>query len=124
MCEAMHALKEKGYTLAILSNKPDPFVKKINAILFPDGIISVAMGQTELPRKPDPTAALLIARELGFLPSQCAFIGDSDVDIFTGINAKMFSVGCAWGYRGRKVLQESGADTVIDHASELEQIFG
>ena len=123
MSEAMHALKEKGYTLAILSNKPDPFVKKITDILFPDGIISIAMGQTELPKKPDPTAALLIAERLGFTPSESAFIGDSDVDIFTGINAKMTSVGCAWGYRGRKVLEESGADIVIDSASELEKIF-
>ena len=123
MSEAMHALIERGYTLAILSNKPDPFVKKINDILFPDGIMSIAMGQTELPRKPDPTAALLIAKELGFAPEQTAFIGDSDIDIFTGKNAGMLSVGCSWGYRGAEVLKDSGADIVIYHASELEKIF-
>ena len=123
MSEAMHTLKERGYTLAILSNKPHPFLVKIADILFPDGIISIAMGQTDLPKKPDPTVPLMIARELGFTAQQTAFIGDSDVDIFTGINAGMMSVGCSWGYRGRDVLVQSGADVIIDSAKELEKIF-
>ena len=123
MSEAMHSLNARGYTLAVLSNKQDLYVKKIVEILFPDGIISIAMGQTELPKKPDPTVPLMIARELGFEPEQTVFIGDSDVDIFTGINAGMMTVGCSWGYRGRAELEGAGADMVIDHASELEKIF-
>ena len=123
MSEAMHALRARGYTLAVLSNKQDLYVKKIIEILFADGIISVAMGQTDLPKKPDPTVPLMIARELGFAPEQTAFIGDSDVDIQTGINAKMMTVGCAWGYRGREVLSKAGADAVLDHPSELKKIF-
>ena len=123
MSEAMHTLKERGYTLAILSNKQDMYVKKISELLFPDGIISFSMGQTDLPKKPDPTVPLMIAKELGFCDSEVAFIGDSDVDILTGKNAKMLSVGCSWGYRGRAVLEETGADIVIDHPSELEKFF-
>lgn len=123
MSEALHNLKARGYTLAILSNKQDMYVKKISELLFPDGIISVSMGQTDLPKKPDPTVPLMIAKELGFCDSEVAFIGDSDVDIKTGINARMMTVGCSWGYRGRAVLEQAGADIVIDHASELEKIF-
>lgn len=123
MSEAMHTLKERGYTLAILSNKQDMYVKKIAELLFPKGIISISMGQTELPKKPDPTVPLMIAKELGFKPSEAAFVGDSDVDIFTGKNAGMMTVGCSWGYRGRAVLEESGADVIIDKPSELERIF-
>jgi phosphoglycolate phosphatase len=123
MSEAMHMLKKRGYTLAILSNKQDLYVKKISELLFPDGIISISMGQTEFPKKPDPTVPLMIAKELGVSSEQTAFIGDSDVDIMTGINAGMMTVGCAWGYRGRAVLELAGADIVIDHASELEKIF-
>ena len=81
MAETMRELYSKGYTLAVLSNKPDKLVKMIVKNLFPDGIISVAMGQTDLPKKPDPTAPLTIARQLGFEPSQTAFIGDSDTDV-------------------------------------------
>ena len=123
MSEAMHALHDMGYALAVLSNKQDFYVKKIVELLFSDGIVVHAQGQTELPVKPDPTAPLMIAEKLGFAPEETAFIGDSDVDIYTGQNAGMQTVGCAWGYRGRENLVQAGADRVIDHASELLDIF-
>ena len=123
MSEALHTLHDMGYMLAVLSNKQDFYVKKIVELLFPDGIIAHAQGQTALPVKPDPVAPLMIAQTLGFAPAQTAFIGDSDVDIFTGQNAGMETVGCAWGYRGRAELEEAGADHVIDHPSELLKIF-
>jgi phosphoglycolate phosphatase len=123
MSEALHTLHEKGYAIAVLSNKQDAYVKKIVGLLFPDGIVAHAQGQTDLPIKPDPTVPLMIARALGFSPEETIFIGDSDVDIITGKNAGMRTVGCAWGYRGRENLVAAGADHVIDHASELLDLF-
>ena len=123
MSEALHTLHDKGYLIAVLSNKQDAYVKKIVAMLFPDGIIAYVQGQTDLPIKPDPTVPLMIARTLGVAPEDAVFIGDSDVDIETGKNAGMLSVGCAWGYRGRAVLEEAGADHVLEHPSELLALF-
>jgi len=123
MLEAVLTLKDRGYTLAVLSNKQDRFVKTMVKTLIPEGIISVTMGQTDLPRKPDPTVSLMIADRLGFKPSDTAFIGDSDVDILTGKNAGMLTVGCGWGYRDRAVLEAADADHVLDHPSELTEIF-
>ena len=123
MAEALHTLHDRGYTLAVLSNKQDAYVKKIVSMLFPDGMIAHAQGQTELPVKPDPAAPLAIAAQLGFAPSETVFIGDSDVDMDTAKNAGMLGVGCAWGYRGRENLEAAGADHVIDHASELLRLF-
>ena len=56
-------------------------------------------------------------------PEECAFIGDSDVDIQTGKNAKMFSVGVSWGYRDRDVLLSLNPDAIADTPAELEEIF-
>ncbi len=124
MLEALLTLKERGYTIAVLSNKQDKFVKAMVEVLVPDGVVSVAMGQTaELPRKPDPTVPLMIADRLGYRAEQTAFIGDSDVDVKTGANAGMLSVGCSWGYRERAVLVEAGADVIIDAPSELTVLF-
>ena len=123
MVEALEALKKRGYTLAVLSNKQDRFVKTMVKNILPEGLVSLTMGQTELPRKPDPTVPLMIAEELGFKPSQTAFVGDSDVDVETGKNAGMLSVGCAWGYRGRDVLEKADADIVIDEPRELSVLF-
>ncbi len=121
MSEALHVLYERGYTLAVLSNKQDIYVKKIIELLFPDRIISFAAGQTDLPKKPDPTVPHMIADMFGAEYGDCAFIGDSEVDVQTGINAGMTTVACAWGYRPREAL--AGADFVIDGAERLTSIF-
>ena len=121
MNESLHTLKDRGYVIAVLSNKQDHYVKKIVELLFPDGTVSYAAGQTELPRKPDPTVPLMIAKEFGVSPEQCVFIGDSDVDVMTAKNSGMTSVACSWGYRPREEL--SGADMIIDSADMLTVLF-
>ncbi len=121
MSEAIHTLHDRGYIIAVLSNKQDTYVKRIIDILFPDGVVSFAAGQTELPRKPDPTVPLMIADKFGVSPEECAFIGDSDVDVATAKNAGMTSVACTWGYRPREALMD--ADVIINSACELTEIF-
>lgn len=123
MVESLCELKARGYTIAVLSNKQDMYVKELVKILLPEGMSKISMGQTALPRKPDPTVPLMIAKELGFSPAETAFVGDSDVDIITAKNAGMISVGCAWGYRGEKVLREVCSDVVIQAPTELLDIF-
>ena len=123
MAQSLRALAERGYTLAVLSNKQDAYVKKIVSLLFPDGLVAMAQGQTDMPKKPDPTVPLQMCRELGFLPEQTAFIGDSDVDILTGKNAGMMTVGCAWGFRPEEELVASGADRILHSGWELCDLF-
>ena len=121
--DLLESLKEAGYTLAVLSNKQDPFVKGIVAQIIPEGIISLAQGQTELPIKPDPTVPKMIAEQFGFSPDECAFVGDSDVDILTAKNSGMFSVAVTWGYRDRDILLSLCPDAVADTSEELRNIF-
>ena len=119
MSEVMHSLYERGYILAVLSNKPDKLVKMIIENLFPDGIISRSEGQTDLPKKPDPTVPLMIASELGFSPEDTYFIGDSEVDVLTGKNAGMKTVAVSWGFRDRSVLEKEKPDVIVDTRQEL-----
>ena len=121
--ETLSTLRERGYTLAVLSNKPDLYVKTMVSELFEEGLFSHVAGQTSLPKKPDPTVPLMIAEVLGFAPSETAFIGDSDVDILTGRNAGMVTVGCSWGYRDRSALVAQGADVIADSPRELAELF-
>lgn len=123
MPEAVASLSGRGYKLAILSNKPDRFVRALTDILFPAGVISYSAGQGRMPMKPDPTVPLLIAHKLDTPPYECAFVGDSDVDILTAKNAGMLAVGCAWGYRGAEVLLNAGADIIIGEPGQLSDIF-
>ena len=122
MMETLVSLKNKGYLLAVLSNKQDAYVKKIVELLFEDGFISFAAGQiSSCPKKPDPTAALMIADTFGVRAQDCAFIGDSEVDVMTAKNAGMTAVACSWGYRSRAALL--GADVIVDAPRELDNIF-
>lgn len=124
MLDTLKELKRRGYVIAILSNKPDVYVRAIAEHLIESDILSLAYGQREgYPRKPDPTVPLAMLSELGGSPETAAFIGDSDVDILTAKNARMTSVGCDWGYRGREVLEESGADHIISSPEQLLDIF-
>ena len=116
----MDTLNQNRVNLAVLSNKPDEFTQLFVRKFFPERMFGQVMGNRPgVPKKPDPTAALAIADYFGSEYSNCLMIGDSGVDMETGKNSGMTSLGVSWGFRGRQELIESGADLVIDHPSEL-----
>jgi len=102
--EALTELK-KHYALAIVSNKPDPAVKRLCAHFFP-GIL--ALGQTEdCPRKPAPH---MVEKAMRLLSARRGiYIGDSEVDILTGRNAGIPCVSVTWGFREEADLLAAGA---------------
>ncbi len=57
------------------------------------------------------------------LKKMVIYIGDSDVDIQTAKNAKVKSIGVAWGFRGARELKDSGADYVVDQADEILEVI-
>ena len=117
--ETIRALSEKGVKIAVYSNKQDAFVKGLVSMYFPNGEVSVARGQTDIPVKPDPTGVKIILDELGASASECIFIGDSGVDLKTAENSNMDFIGVAWGFCGREALAEIGARVIIDDPLEI-----
>ena len=123
--ELLAALKEKGLRLAVLSNKPHMQTNKIVEKFFEEATFDLVEGlKSDVPKKPDPTAALIIAEKLGVSKEECIYIGDSDTDMLTGNNAGMLPVGVTWGFRDRDVLVEYGAKYLIEHPEELLDIIG
>jgi phosphoglycolate phosphatase len=121
--EVVMKLYNSGYKMAVLSNKPDPFVKNIIKKLFPEGVMSFALGQTEMPRKPDPTVPVMIATSLGIELADTYFIGDSEVDILTAKNSGMHSVAVSWGFRDKEELIKSCPEVIVDSPKELWNYF-
>ena len=77
-------------------------------------MVQFAQGQVEgVPVKPDPTAVWELCRKMGVAPEECAFVGDSDVDMVTATRAGCLPVGVEWGYRGADVLIEAGAKVLV-----------
>lgn len=77
-----------------------------------------------MPTKPNPFTALEIAKKLGVKPSECLFLGDTNVDIFTAKNAEMTSVGVLWGFRTRNELVQAGADYIAENPHVILQLIG
>ncbi len=118
--DTLNTLKSKGIRLAILSNKPDAFTKDIAAQHFaPDLFDYVDGAKPHVNRKPAPDGALEIAKAWNLAPENIAFVGDSDIDVETGLRAGMLAVGCSWGFQGRERLQDSGVQIIIDKPADF-----
>lgn len=118
--DLLEVLTQRQIPLAILSNKPHPNTITCVNEFFDATTFSVVFGQRQnVPCKPDPAAALEIASQLGVVPARCLFVGDSNVDMQTAVNAGMAGIGVTWGFRSRAELLESGARLTIDHPLEL-----
>lgn len=113
-------LAAEDVRLAVLSNKADAFTKKLVEGLLPGVTFRAVYGERAgVPRKPDPTAALSIAAELGVAPGECAFVGDTAVDMNTARNAGMYGIGVTWGFRSPEELRAHGARALATTADEL-----
>ena len=67
-----------------------------------------------IPKKPDPSAALEIANHMNLPAEEVLYIGDSKTDMETGQNAKMDTIGVAWGFRGAEELRENNATYIVE----------
>ncbi|MFT4637793.1 MAG: phosphoglycolate phosphatase [Verrucomicrobiales bacterium] len=120
IADLLDALLERNIALGVVSNKPDAFTQKCVTELFPQWTWDAVVGQLDhVPSKPDPSGALNMAKQLGISPESCWFVGDSDVDMQTGVNAGMHVVGVAWGFRPESELLEGGAQHILQSPSDL-----
>ena len=118
--EALRTLRGMGIRLAVFSNKIHERTVDICNRLLPDIKFDYILGARDgQPLKPDPAMALYICRTLGAAPSETLFIGDSDVDVETAKNAGIRCIGCSWGYWDKSVLEQAGADVIIDRPDQL-----
>lgn len=117
--ELIKELKEKGIKVAVASNKPDDFTKKIVKTFFGDNF-DIVRGQIEgVPKKPDSSIAINIMHELNVSKEETVFVGDTNIDIRTARNAGTKSVGCLWGFRDYKELAEAGADNIAEKPADI-----
>ena len=123
ICEMLKSLKEKGVKLAVVSNKPDEFVGGIVKKYFGDTFEIVHGQRTNYPVKPDPTTVYEVIEYFGIKLNESIYVGDSNVDIYTAKNAKVKSIGVAWGFRGEEELREAGADYIVYDSNEITELI-
>ena len=112
--ELIAELKNRGIKIAVCSNKPDNVAHDVVKTIFGDAFDFVSGVIDGYPTKPDPYNAFRITDVFGVKPDECFLAGDTNVDIRTGKNAGMTTIGVTWGFRDREELQNAGADYIVD----------
>ncbi len=121
--ELLDELKNLDFNIAILSNKPHEFTIAYANNLFSKYELKEIHGQKkDIPKKPDPIAAINIAKEFGTPCEKVYFVGDTMVDMQTAKNANMIAIGVLWGFRDEKELNENGADFLVNHPLDILKI--
>ena len=116
----LEELKKQGIKTAVVTNKMHEAAEDIVHIFF-DGLIDTTVGQVDgVAQKPQPDGINLVLSSLSVPKERAIYVGDSEVDCITAINAGMPCIGVTWGFRDRYVLLENGASCIIDSP---EQIF-
>jgi phosphoglycolate phosphatase len=122
--ETLIALKDQGYRLAIVTNKPFLFIVPILEQLGMRESFEYFIGGDSLEkRKPDPEPLQYVAKEMGLEVNECIMIGDSKNDLIAAQNATMSSIGVSYGYNYNEELSIYKPHAIVDSFGEILKFF-
>jgi phosphoglycolate phosphatase len=124
---ALAAIQQSGNgslrKMAVLSNKPViPSRVIVEALGLGPFFSQVYGGNSFATKKPDPEGARKLLDENNVPPEHAVIVGDSHVDIKTGRNAGMWTIGVNYGFAPHS-LGDFPGDVMVDNPHELAEIF-
>lgn len=120
----LRQLKDAGFTLALVTNKPIRFVPKILETLGWSPLFSLVLGGDSLAvKKPDPAPLLHTCETLHFTPEQTIMIGDSINDIHAGQRAGIDTFSLAYGYNYGQDIRDSNPTHAFNTFAELLELL-
>jgi phosphoglycolate phosphatase len=122
--EMLGELQRRKVRMAVLSNKPHEFTRRMVDEILGDYDFEVVRGAgPDVPVKPAPEAAVRIAKQMDIPPAQFVCAGDGSTDMQAANAAGMYAVGVLWGYRTADKLMQAGAKKLIGNPAELLTLF-
>jgi 2-phosphoglycolate phosphatase len=104
----------------IVTNKYTRYAEPIVAWLNLPDCATLVCGDTVQYAKPHPLPLQHAAREAGFEPANCIYVGDDLRDIVAARAAEMPCIAAAYGYCGvEHPPHEWGADALVEHPSDI-----
>lgn len=116
-------IKKAGFKTAIVTNKADFAAQDLCKRMFGDNIDFVVGSSDDRPNKPAPDGVFYALEKLDSKIENTVFVGDADTDILTAKNANLPSIGVLWGFRDRKVIEEAGAEYIVESVNDLEKLL-
>ncbi len=116
-------IKKAGFKTAIVTNKADFAAQDLCKRMFGENIDFVVGSSDDRPNKPAPDGVFYALEKLESKIENTVFVGDADTDILTAKNAKLPSIGVLWGFRDREVIEEAGAEYIVESVNDLENLL-
>lgn len=109
--------------MAVLTNKPvNPSRAIVEALGLSPFFAQVYGGNSFPTKKPDPEGARKLLEENAVQPEQAAIIGDSHVDVRTGRNAGLWTIGVTYGFAPHTLTGDQ-PDVFVDTPRELAEVL-
>ena len=116
----LNLLKEKGYTLGIISNKPHEDTLRVVNYYFPN-LFNIVIGKmTNFKPKPDREVFDYITNTYTLNTTNCLYIGDMNVDVQFAKNCNMDVCIYANGYG--KIRNDIGQNYTFDNFIDILKI--
>ena len=124
MKETLIKLKERGYRLAVVTNKVNDIANDIITTFYPH-IFDYVLGEgPDLKKKPAPDMVNFVIKKLKLKRNKIIYIGDTEVDYQTAKNAKVKPMLVTYGYRKRDdLLKIEDIVPLLDSAKDLLNIL-
>ena len=119
--EMLQELVQQGYSLGVVSNKPDFAVQELIPEYFPGIFASVSGERQGVAKKPAPDLIWEAMKYLHADSSESVYVGDSEVDLEAAANAGIPCISVAWGFKGREFLEEQQAEMIIEAPAEIQK---
>ena len=117
--ELLETLKNK-VRLVVVSNKDHDLTNKIISKEFSDCFDVVQGSYLDYPKKPDPYLINKVLKEHSINKGDCLYVGDTNVDKESAINAGLSYLLVNYGYRTKKELEKMcPEDTTISTTDDL-----
>ena len=119
--EVLSELKKRGYKIGISSNTHEFIIRRLLAQFGFENHVDAVVGGKDINKlKPDPEQILLVMEKLGVKHTECAFIGDMEVDILAGRAAKVARlIAATYGYHPRERLEKFNPDFYVNNPFQI-----
>jgi len=118
--EMLAHYRAQGARLAVVTNKPQLATETVLDAFGLTSAVDLIVGDSGLPRKPEPDMLLHAVAQLGATPADAIMVGDSAADIESARAAGIPSIGVRGGYTNVP-LEELKPGAIVERLSDLPQ---
>lgn len=117
--EMLAALKEKGFTLALATSKPEVFALDILEHFGLKQYFDFVGGALLTGRTDKAEVISYVLQSIGADKEETVMIGDREHDLIGAAKNDLFSVGVLYGYGDREEHEKAGVGQIVETVEEL-----